>query len=59
MHVLYPENPLNTSQADAPYHEEFVAVRAAGLPCSLFDFDLLQFGEFNPHQKLIPGEQIL
>lgn len=59
MHVLYPENPLNTSQADEPYHEEFVAVRAAGLPCSLFDFDLLQFGEFNPHPQLIPGEQIL
>ncbi len=59
MRILYPENPLNTSQADEPYQEEFVAVRAAGLPCSLFDFDLLPFGEFNPHPKTIPGEQIL
>lgn len=59
MRVLYPENPLNTTQADEPYQEEFVAVRAAGFPCSLFDFDLLPLAEFNPHPKILSGEPIL
>ncbi|MEM8981502.1 MAG: ATP-grasp domain-containing protein [Pseudomonadota bacterium] len=48
MHVLYPQNPLDASQADEPYHAEFQAVAAAGIDCSLFDFDALEFGQFQP-----------
>ncbi len=53
MRVLYPENPLNTTQADEPYHEEFTVVHSAGYhQCSLFDFDALAFDEFNPHPRI-------
>ncbi len=59
MRVLYPENPLKPSQADEPYQEEFVTIRAAGHPSSLFDFDQLASGEFHPHPKILMGEPIL
>ena len=59
MRVLYPENPLDKTQADEPYQEEFIAVVAAGYQCSLFDFDVLPFGEFKPHPKIHAGERIL
>lgn len=60
MRVLYPENPLNKTQADEPYHEEFTFVRSAGYSqCSLFDFDALELNEFNPHPKIQTGERVL
>ncbi|MBE7382760.1 MAG: ATP-grasp domain-containing protein [Leptolyngbya sp. SIO1E4] len=59
MRVLYPENPLEKSQADEPYQEEFLAVSGAGYPCSLFDFDALTFDEFKPHPKIQVGERVL
>lgn len=59
MRVLYPENPLDKSQADEPYQEEFVAVKDAGYPCSLFDFDALGFGEFKPHPSIQTGDRVL
>ena len=59
MRVLYPEHPLEKSQADEPYQEEYLAVREAGYPCSLFDFDALVFNEFKPHPKIETGEPVL
>lgn len=59
MHILYPENPLDKSQADDPYQEEFLAVCATGYQCSLFDFDSLALGEFKPRPKIQHGERIL
>ncbi|NJM75840.1 MAG: ATP-grasp domain-containing protein [Acaryochloridaceae cyanobacterium RU_4_10] len=59
MRVLYPENPLNKTQVDDPYHEEFTTVYGAGYQCSLFDFDALTFEEFNPRPKIQPGERVL
>ena len=59
MRILYPENPLHQEQADEPYHKEFRAMDAKGYPCSLFDFDALAFGDFNPHPKIEPHERIL
>ncbi len=59
MRVLYPENPLDKTQADTPYQAEFEAVAAAGYACSLFDFDMLLLGEFRPRPRLEPGESIL
>ncbi|NJL81632.1 MAG: hypothetical protein HC917_27995, partial [Richelia sp. SM2_1_7] len=59
MRVLYPENPLNKTQADDSYQEEYMAVCAAGYECSLFDFDALAFGEFSPHPKIPAGERVL
>jgi ATP-grasp domain, R2K clade family 3 len=59
MRVLYPENPLDKTQADEPYHEEFTIVRNAGYQCSLFDFDALTSEAFNPCPKIQPGERVL
>lgn len=60
MRVLYPENPLNKTQADEPYHEEFTVVSSAGYhQCSLFDFDALAFDEFNAHPRIHAGERVL
>jgi ATP-grasp domain, R2K clade family 3 len=59
MRVLYPKNPLNSTQADEPYQEEFQAMCAAGYSCSLFDFDALTFEEFAPRPKIQPGEPLL
>ncbi|NEO57804.1 MAG: ATP-grasp domain-containing protein [Okeania sp. SIO3B5] len=59
MRILYPFNPLNTKEADEPYQEEYLAVKALGVSCSLFDFDMLEFEEFRPEPKIEPGEIIL
>lgn len=59
MRILYPENPLDKSQADGPYQEEFQAVFRAGYACALFDFDMLQFGEFRPRPSLQVEEPVL
>ena len=59
MRVLYPENPLDKTQADEPYQEELMAVHAAGYQYSLFDFDALSFGEFRPYPKIQAGERVL
>jgi hypothetical protein len=59
MRVLYPKNPLDKTQADEPYQEEFMAVRSAGYQCSLFDVDALVFEEFKPHPKIQAGESVL
>ena len=59
MRILYPEHPLEKSQADEPYQEEYLAVKAAGYPCSLFEFDALTFDEFKPHPKIEAGEPVL
>ncbi|WP_225901115.1 hypothetical protein [[Leptolyngbya] sp. PCC 7376] len=59
MRVLFPENPLNKSEADDIYHEEFLAMQAAGYDCSLFDFDALSFGDFAPRPKIQTGDRLL
>jgi hypothetical protein len=60
MRILYPENPLNSTQADEPYHEEFTETSSTGYhQCSLFDFDALAFDEFNPHPRIQSGERVL
>lgn len=59
MRVLYPENPLDKTQADGPYHEEFLAVSAAGYACSLFDFDALAVGEFEPRPRIASRDRVL
>ncbi|MEM6599397.1 MAG: ATP-grasp domain-containing protein [Cyanobacteria bacterium P01_C01_bin.69] len=53
MQILYPFNPLNPKIVDEPYQTEYEAVRAAGIPCALFDFDVLAFGEFRPVLALL------
>ena len=59
MRVLYPANPLEKSEAGEPYQAEFLAVREAGYPCSLFDFDASIWGQFKPYPKIEAGERIL
>lgn len=59
MRIIYPLNPLNEKEADEPYQEEFSALKSAGIDCSLFDFDALDFDEFNPKPNIIDGECVL
>lgn len=59
MRVLYPENPLNSKEADEPYQAEYVALQAAGIACSLFDLDALAYGEFRARPRIETGEQVL
>jgi hypothetical protein len=59
MRVLYPEHPLDKTQADEPYHEEFTVVSGSGYQCSLFDYDALAFDEFKPHPRIQSGERVL
>ena len=59
MRILYPVNPLNPKEADDIYQAEFLAAKAAGIDCSLFDFDALAFGEFEPRPKIQTDEKIL
>ena len=59
MRVLYPFNPLNEKQADEPYQEEFSVLKNKGLNCSLFDFDVLNFDEFNPIPSIKKDEVIV
>ena len=59
MRILYPLNPLKTSEADLPYQAEFVAVQEAGIPVSLFDFDFFQFEGLRPKPRIEQGEFVL
>lgn len=58
MRILYPFNPLNEKEADEPYQEEFLSMKNAGIDCSLFDFDSLDF-EFRPRPKIQNGDIVL
>lgn len=57
--ILYPLNPLTPTAADEPYQAEYLAAIAAGIPCSLFDFDALPTGEFRPRPALKADEPTL
>ncbi len=59
MRIIYPSNPLNEKEADEPYQDEFATLKSAGVDCSLFDFDALDFDEFKPKPSILEGEHIL
>lgn len=48
MRVILPFNPLKNNEADEPYQVEYSLLKKTGVDCSLFDFDVLDFDEFNP-----------
>lgn len=59
MHVLFPSDPFNPSAVDEAYAEEFAAVRAAGMGCSLFSFEDFESGSFKPRPLLPEDEELL
>ena len=59
MIVLHPQDPLDKQQADAPFRLEHIALKALNVQCSLFDFDTLALGEFNPKPALNSNELVL
>ncbi|OVE80911.1 hypothetical protein BVY04_04625 [bacterium M21] len=59
MRIIYPKHPLNSQEADEPYHEEFSILKSSGVDCSLFDFDTLDFDEFRPRPGIEDGESVL
>jgi len=59
MRIIYPLNPLRRDEADEPYQQEFMLVKKLGMNCSLFDFDVLEFDEFEVKPSITDGEDIL
>ncbi len=59
MRIIYPYNPLNSKEADEPYQEEYKVIKSAGVKCSLFDFDALEYGEFNPNPNIESDDLVL
>ena len=58
MRILFPLNPLDQSEPDEPYVDEWSALLDAGFSCSLFDFDEIEH-RFRPKPAIRPGERIL
>ncbi|MEM7799907.1 MAG: ATP-grasp domain-containing protein [Chloroflexota bacterium] len=58
MIFLFPHNPLASNEADGPYQAEFLALRAEGAHCALFDYDMLDF-QFRPQPGLPAGADVL
>lgn len=59
MNIIYPFNPLNSKEADEPYQEEYQIIKSAGVKCSLFDFDALEYDEFKPKPNIEFGDLVL
>lgn len=59
MHLLYPSDPFNRTSVDDAYSEEFAAVTALGLSCSLFSFEDFQGGAFRARPELPEGVHIV
>ena len=59
MIILFPHNPLDEKQADAPFQSEHHLLKTSNVQCSLFDFDTLALGEFKPKPALDSNETVL
>ena len=59
MRVLFPYNPLDENEADGPFKDEYLQLTELGIECSLFDYDALQFGGFQPKPRLNVDDVIL
>lgn len=59
MRIIFPHDPLDKKHADGPFKDEYNTLLSMGIDCSLFDFDAIVFGEFNPTPKLNSGETII
>lgn len=59
MHLLYPSDPFNKSTVDEAYADEFSAVVAVGLPCSLFSFEDFESNKFRARPTLPAGVDVV
>lgn len=59
VHLLYPCDPFNKSAVDDAYAEEFAAVVAVGLPCSLFSFEDFESGTLRARPSLPVGVDVV
>ena len=57
--VLAPAHPLRRGVADELVEDEVAALRALGVPVSLFAEDALEQGELRPRPALEPGDVVL
>lgn len=57
--VLSPANPVRRGVADELVEEEVAALRALGVPVSLFAEDALEQGELRPRPAFEPGDVVL
>ena len=59
MHLLYPSDPFKKATVDEAYAEEYAAVEALGLPCSLFSFEDFESNEFRARPALPEGRNVI
>jgi hypothetical protein len=59
MRIVFPFNPLEEKEADGPFHEEFLRLKALGVECSLFDYDSINFDEFRPKPSVNDDDTVL
>lgn len=59
IHLLYPSSPLIRREPDEQFAAEVEAVRAAGLPISLFSLENFQCGEFRATPAIPASTEVL
>lgn len=59
MRLLYPSDPFNSKRPDEEYVDEFDAVNANGLACSLFSLEDFRDGAFRPRPRLDEGDEVI
>lgn len=59
MRLLYPCDPFDRKRPDEAFEEEFDAVRAAGMTCSLYSAEDAATGAFRPVPPLAQGDEVV
>ncbi|RYG37844.1 MAG: hypothetical protein EON93_02990 [Burkholderiales bacterium] len=59
MHLLFPSDPFAPAMPDEAYAEEFAAMRATGLQCSLFSFEDFEAGRFRAKPAIPPEAEVV
>ena len=59
MHILFPSDPFASASPDEAYADEFEAMRALGIHCSLFSFEEFEAGNFKAKQAIPTKAEVL
>lgn len=59
MQLLFPAQPFQPSVPDEAYAQEFEALRAQGVACSLFSLEDFEAGAFKPRPALVPEVPVM
>lgn len=59
MRLLYPNDPLNERMPEGLFAHEVEVARTRGFNVSIFSFEQLERGRFDPKPRLVSGEAII